>query len=247
MESLPVLIKSIFVPTKRHYGICRDSILNNLNNLRSQISEIYVVGWVGKQFRRDMEKYLLYLQKCTDIQIRTELWSGNFGKYYLFKNIKLDHQNYLYLDHDILLSGTLPDYRDLNHMFGILYLNQKGDCRHKHLGEIHVVDGHRVSQETHPGAFASGAFISTRKVMQEIQDKIELKSVYGLDDYHISKISSEAGYRNGLLIDTYVHHPPEPSEEYTEWKAEQIRSVINGKTNYGRSIEEANNFWIYTQ
>lgn len=246
------IIKSIFCPNDAYFKKTLDSLFDlNRLLLPNRDFKLIIIGYTKKQEYIDKIKSIHFM--VTPIY---HIFNVNYGKVFmlnhLIKNFDKNTGELLFLDHDILVNNHLnrklisESLAVLNHAIngksiGLVALNQMNDNRHMNfLIKAHKrvkINSHSVHYTDLDGCVGIGAFFMKWDVLRAI-GQLELKNVYGTDDYLLAKRLRENGMLLGIIDGIAVNHPYDSNKEYTKWK-----KTISSIDNYWLSVEESNNFW----
>lgn len=258
-----LIVKSLFCPNKQYLQKNFDSLIKldaylKLINTNNTIIDLYLIGWAN-QFEKEITIFLKLI-KFKFINICTDFWKINYGKYYLFEKLRTNtcignYDYLLYMDHDIYFSFdnvisfplifSLLTEKIENDDIGVIVPNQLEDCRHQ--GNIyennHILNNMDVCYSNTPGSIAMGCFIIKSDLFLSL-DEFKLISVYGLDDIYILDKIKEKNCIAVITSNFYVVHPYSNNDIYNQWKYNNIIKMINGEEiNYHRMIEESIELW----
>jgi hypothetical protein len=262
------IIKSLFCPNDIYYEATTNSIVKiniffnllqsqtKMNSLTPIDADILYIGWINT-YSEKFDTFISLLNSSFS-SIYKELWALNYGKYriynYIIKFCKDNPDKYeyiIYLDHDIYFDiktlnmyqflYKLKDYRINDKKLGLIAFNQLIDNRHRT-----DIDNNKkiiLFESQLFGSIASGAFILFMNVINDM-DYFDMLSVYGLDDYHLTKKLSDMGYANVVIGNVHVMHPFDNNKSYVIWKKNQVLKLIKNKSsNYFQQIQQSINFW----
>lgn len=220
---------------------------------------IYITGWVRKkEFKERISFFISKLKTTFDKKLNTktvlniilDLWLINKGKNHLFVELsktKIDGLLF-YLDHDILLPYDLLLFDKLyficnsqKHLnFGYFALNQEPDCRHQfRIYENTTTLDYSfnnsmitINYPNHPvnGCIASGCFVLLTEYLHILKD-IPVFTVYGFDDYYITKLLENNNIKVAVVSSITVTHPYDNinhhNDTYKNWKKEKIKTIAH--------------------
>lgn len=247
------IVKTVFCPNDTYFNTTINTLFDlNRVLLPNCDFKLVIVGYIKK---KEYEKKIREIHFMCPVAFK--FFTVNYGKVYLL-NWLMEYNDtqqdgyFLFLDHDILIYGFLNrrlitdsisvlDSTIDGKSIGLLAFNQHNDNRHMNfLIQSHhkkTVNSYDVHYTCSPGCVGIGAFLMSWKVFSKLQ-KIELKNVYGTDDYMLSEQIKDHGMLLGIINSIYVNHPYDDNKEYMAWK----KNIVNCD-NYWLSIENANNFW----
>lgn len=274
----PVLIvRSVFCPNDTYFKTTFNNIYNLILFLRYLDQpikyDVYIVGFTKKTYMKDLCD-IININKDLFNKITFDLWILNYGKYRIINEInkiikETEYIGVFYTDHDIIM--TIPDYDKFffkilisainvtidNKKIGLIALNQKHDVRHQHNiyenaitinNNIFVYPTIHENTDNFTSSIASGAFFVASEHLKKIQD-LELKTTYGLDDYHLIKSLYTVGVVSIVSKNIYVEHPFNNDKEYNQWKIDKIHKLLkkgDKDQDYYNDIEQSHNFWNNT-
>ncbi len=238
-----LIVKSIFCPNQDFYDICIDSIVKLDFYINDEI-DLLLIGYIGN-FKTNFETFLKIFP--TKLNIITDFFVLNYGKYYifnkLFEYIK-DYDYFIYMDHDIIFDNNkniIDSIINVNQeKIGLIAFNHKEDIRHQTdiYSNILEINNIKVCYPNLISSIACGCFaIECNKYLK--MSKFELLSIYGLDDYYLLKKLQDLGYNSIVFHDIYIIHPKTNNIKYNKWKYDTIVNMINKDTlKYERQLEE---------
>lgn len=280
-----LVVKTVFCPRDDYFETSFNNIINLFDVLDKNAVEydadIYILGWCKREkYRKNLEK----LMETNWNKIYHDLFPHNYGKLFAFNKIKellKQHPEYEYVfysDHDIVFENKISEYVspllkfiDSDVSFdqknaggapnvlelGVIFLNQKGDVRHKAsvYANMVVYDGHTLAfaDDMDTGAYASGCmFVSSRCLLSF--GVFQCTSVYGLDEYFLLKhVTSGGRFACCLAHDLYVTHPYDNhknNKTYVEWKHNSVKRTMDkiknksmSDNNYLAEVLKSNNLW----
>lgn len=257
-----LVIKTLFCPNKTYLQQNFDSLIKIDTYIKLYNKDIdFDLLWIGWSNIYDNEiDIFLQLLQLKFRHITVNKWKINYGKYYLYENIRIrsfdtEYDYMLFLDHDIYFdfNNCIPfehiyklfDNDIENKKIGLISLNQKEDCRHQAdiyentaiISDIHICWSNCI------GSIATGCFIIPFKLFQDLE-QFDLVTVYGFDDIYIMNKLLDKKYMSVVLKNIYAVHPFCKNHIYDNWKYNCIVKMINNDiTDYHTSLEESINLW----
>lgn len=252
-----IFIKSLFCPNQTYLNITMKSIHNNINyflQMRIDI-KIILIGWILEEYKEKIR----VLIKGTKFDIEFIPWNNNLGKitlYHRFNNLAKNYKYILYSDHDILFDFKHTNFDCVfaildnlfnKHNFGLLSLNQMGDCRHQTtlIENENIYDNIKILVSSNKNDIGGGCF-----VIENIDlIKPNYNHVYGFDEIYLMSCFKDK--KSGVLLDYYVIHPQCKEDElfnYKDWKKKNVLKNLNtfdkqNNLDYIIQINESHKFW----
>lgn len=248
MKNQIIFIKSVFCPNELYFKTTYNSILNNMNYLKSYDIKIILVGWVKNEFIESIQK----------LNIEFIPWDTNYGKIHLYHSFNTIANNYkyiLYADHDILFDNNKTNLNVILQKLDILFkqdfaliaFNQLEDCRHQNtlFDNIVEISDIKILISNTNNDIGGGCFIIKKIYMEYPQ----YNYVYGFDEKYL--ISCFKYQKCGVLFDYYIIHPFDNNDidkKYTTWKKNEVKNNIHNfnlfnLTNYNNQIIKSHEFW----
>jgi hypothetical protein len=259
-----LFIKSLFVPKNNFVDTNINSIksfITYFKTINQKFKQIYIkiVGWIGPidNFERDrLIEYIDYEKNIlstynSNIVLDIEVWNSNFGKCFVFQNIKSifqdinDYDYILYADHDIspiddiikerfLVGSTLVTKKYGNKEIAIMSFLQEPDSRHNETIFVNKTEFNGQSYFYHKDniRIATGCFITTPKIFN-LLSRVKIsrlntykiyEGIYGEEDIAIGKILNTHNYFH-VVSSLRVNHPYFIDYKYTKWKESQIMKI----------------------
>lgn len=254
-----LIIKSLFAPNEEFFN----ETFISLKNMYSFIvcdATILLIGWIEHKFRNQI---IDFINSCNQNTIY-DFWDINYGKYHLFNCLERYINNFEYIfycDHDILFEQPIENIitscinLTQNNNIGLVAMDQKIDCRHKHDIYIHLTKLENTnvlySAKMNIMSIALGCFLISKECFLKCVP-LEKKLVYGYDDYELCKKVKKNGYEIAIIIDYYIIHPYNNNEKYKKWKNDIItyKSInyekslfYNSVMTYEKSLESSDLFF----
>lgn len=254
MESKILIIRTIFCPNSKYCDITIKNLVNlfeSLKSVRGYDMIVHICGW-SNGFKARINSIIDVYSSLYKINV--EYWQVNYGKYKMLNEVVLKnsekYEYIFYSDHDIyfpngvveLLTAAVNIFRrETNYKIGLVAPNYLGDNRHQGT----VLNSNELFGELKKQydmtSFGLGCYIAIAKYFGS--EKLEYVSVYGLDDYYLSKRLFDNGYLCVVMENIYVEHPYDDNKEYDEWKVNIVNKLITKKNIFGSSLEDSINFW----
>lgn len=261
-----LLIKSLFIPKNSFV----DTNINSINNFITYFKTVQqkftkiiikIVGWIGPIDDSERERLTKYIDNEKDILIKTnsniviniEIWESNFGKCYVFQNIKSLYHPFneldyiIYTDHDIspiddiltdrfLIESTMITEKYGNREIAMISFCQEPDSRHNDTIFSNKIEFNGRSYFYHMDniRIATGCFITVPKIFNLLcsiivskhtkYENIPHEGIYGDEDMVIGEILNQQNYFH-VVSSLRVNHPYFTDDEYTQWKKTQAMTI----------------------